>query len=1006
MTSRFARFAIVLAWSAAALLAQNSTVRWMRGGPGFGFVNVFAPRGAGTAITYDGYLLKWWRLSDGVQLRTAIPFPLFYYYESPGVLSPDGSLIALYAHETDDSAFGKLKLIRTADGIVQATVSGLPYGDIAFSPDSQTVAMGGDTVRLIGAADGRLLRLLTYIDGYGAVRTWSLWRIAFSPDGQWLTGRAGPVIDAPLMSIPVGGGATALAYSGASWGQSNYSPDGRWLAIGTAEPATYVTTPARACVVTANPALGYCPLPDPPLPSWRESSPVFSPDSSKVLTWGCPAGYGSLSVFARSTGTWQPLFSSLIGSRYCAVTYAFTSDERTFVTADSYVLKLWDADSGTPIRRLSAHTGSVFALAWSGDGSRLFTGGVYASGAADAAVHIWNGADGAPAGEIAAQPGDVQTLGIALSPNGAYAAVSTNPGIHVYRLSDGALVYTIPDRFDPAWSPDGKTLAAAHGDELWTYRGSDGVFLKSTPAAVGGTFAYTPDGSRILTHYAYGVGMNRASDLSFIGVLNNPISPYGVNSVAISSDGALVAGGLSGSTASDPQVSLWRVADGAFLGSFGQSDGHNMAVAFAPDGKTLAVGGYGATVSILSVPDGARLHTFHDEVKCVFTANTSVQMLAYSPDGSKLAWSRFDGTVVVADNPFYDPPKPSDVTPPVIPPPAIAGVAGANGWFTGDVAVTWTATDPESGVVTSCAPTTLTANTPGVTVTCAATNGAGLTASRSVVVKIDKTPPSISVPTVTGTLGNNGWYRSAVTAVWTIADDESGIASTAGCVPPTLTTDMPAATLTCTATNGAGLSSTASVVVKVDATPPAATATRTPAPNGNGWNNSPVTVTFPGTDGTSGVASCSAPVTLAADGRGQVASGACLDNAGNSSAPANVTVNLDRTPPAIAGMPAAGCSLWPVNQKLVTVATVTASDALSGPSSFQVTATSNEPNDPRNPSIVIARTAAGGYTVQLLADRSGKDGDRVYTVVATATDLAGNTVSAKSTCTVPHDQSK
>jgi hypothetical protein len=34
-----------------------------------------------------------------------------------------------------------------------------------------------------------------------------------------------------------------------------------------------------------------------------------------------------------------------------------------------------------------------------------------------------------------------------------------------------------------------------------------------------------------------------------------------------------------------------------------------------------------------------------------------------------------------------------------------------------------------------------------------------------------------------------------------------------------------------------------------------------PAPNANGWNNSPVTVSFAGTDATSGIASCSGAIT-------------------------------------------------------------------------------------------------------------------------------------------------
>jgi hypothetical protein len=52
--------------------------------------------------------------------------------------------------------------------------------------------------------------------------------------------------------------------------------------------------------------------------------------------------------------------------------------------------------------------------------------------------------------------------------------------------------------------------------------------------------------------------------------------------------------------------------------------------------------------------------------------------------------------------------------------------------------------------------------------------------------------------------------------------------------------------VSCTAFNGAGLSRTASVTVKIDMTPPTVVATAAPTPNGAGWNNTNVTVSFAG----------------------------------------------------------------------------------------------------------------------------------------------------------------
>jgi hypothetical protein len=69
-------------------------------------------------------------------------------------------------------------------------------------------------------------------------------------------------------------------------------------------------------------------------------------------------------------------------------------------------------------------------------------------------------------------------------------------------------------------------------------------------------------------------------------------------------------------------------------------------------------------------------------------------------------------------------------------------------------------------------------------------------------------------------LGNNGWYTSNVSVSWNVTDPESGIASSSGCSPMTLTADTAGATLTCFATNGVGLSASASATIKIDRTAP------------------------------------------------------------------------------------------------------------------------------------------------------------------------------------------
>lgn len=88
-------------------------------------------------------------------------------------------------------------------------------------------------------------------------------------------------------------------------------------------------------------------------------------------------------------------------------------------------------------------------------------------------------------------------------------------------------------------------------------------------------------------------------------------------------------------------------------------------------------------------------------------------------------------------------------------------------------------------------------------------------------------------------------------------------------------------------------------IIGVDNLPPTVTSTITPTPNAAGWNNSNPTVTFTCSDVTSGVASCTAPVTVATEAAGQIVLGTAVDKAGNAATKA-VEVKLDKTPPSLA----------------------------------------------------------------------------------------------------------
>jgi len=189
------------------------------------------------------------------------------------------------------------------------------------------------------------------------------------------------------------------------------------------------------------------------------------------------------------------------------------------------------------------------------------------------------------------------------------------------------------------------------------------------------------------------------------------------------------------------------------------------------------------------------------------------------------------------------------------------------------------------------------------TASCSYTDAGGLTASSSVTYSIlDLTTPVVTYSlNPAGPDGANEWYKSDVSLTWTVSDPDSpNSLKTTGCANQDITKDQVSTDYTCTATSAGGTTDPVTATIKRDGTAPnAPTGSLDPRPNSAGWNSTDVTVSFAdnGDNGPSGIASCTSPVTVSAEGANQTVTGTCTDMAGNVSSGATVTVNLDKTAP-------------------------------------------------------------------------------------------------------------
>lgn len=201
-----------------------------------------------------------------------------------------------------------------------------------------------------------------------------------------------------------------------------------------------------------------------------------------------------------------------------------------------------------------------------------------------------------------------------------------------------------------------------------------------------------------------------------------------------------------------------------------------------------------------------------------------------------------------------------------------------------------------------------------------------------------------------------------------------------------------------------------------DATPPVTEATVSPVSTSAGWHNSDVTVSFAASDGL-GVkelhvavegpgnvvadvayiepgAEFTLPV-LSVDGTYEITYFA-VDVLGNAEAPRKLPIRIDTVAPGLSGLPSP-CVIWPPNMKLVHVADVVGADDRSGVARLLVEATANE-----QLRVDDVRIVAG--SVDLRAARDPQGTGRLYTIVASVTDLAGNITTDQAQCLVPRDR--
>ena len=295
-------------------------------------------------------------------------------------------------------------------------------------------------------------------------------------------------------------------------------------------------------------------------------------------------------------------------------------------------IRMWDAATGTALRRFAGHTDWVYSVVFGRGGTLL------ASASDDQTVRIWDVRTGDLLRTLTGHLRRVRV--VAFSPDGAaVASTGDDQTVRIWSVDSGQLLATLNAHERRIWflafHPAGTLIATASEDRtigLWDPASGEGVRTLSGHEDWVRAVCFSPDG-RLL---ASGGDDNtiRLWDVAAGREIRTLRGHDGwVRAVTFAPGGRILASGSE-----DHTVRTWDVESGDMLRTLEGHTGRVRSVDFSPDGETLVSGSEDQSVRIWEVRSGQLLKTLQGH-------NRRIISVAFSPDSSVLASGSEDQSV-------------------------------------------------------------------------------------------------------------------------------------------------------------------------------------------------------------------------------------------------------------------------------------------------------------------------------------------------------------------------